>query len=95
MSLFKRKPKKTDSFTTGPMEDRVRSILSDRLGVDVKDAMDEASLVNDLGADSLDEVEVIMAVEEEFNIDIPDEEAEKLLKVKDIFDYLRRNDVQV
>ena len=59
---------------------KVKSIICEQLDVDEKDVVPEASFVDDLGADSLDQVELIMAVEEEFDISIPDEDAEKVLK---------------
>jgi acyl carrier protein len=58
------------------------------LSVDIEEIVPEASFVDDLGADSLDLVELIMSMEEEFDIDIPDEEAEKLVTVKDVFDFV-------
>lgn len=70
------------------VEDKVKKVIAEKLSVDLSDVVPEASLVDDLGADSLDLVELIMSMEEEFDIDIPDEEAEKLVTVKDAIEYL-------
>lgn len=72
-------------------EERVRKIVIEQLGVTEEQATNAASFVDDLGADSLDLVELIMSMEEEFDIDIPDEEAEKLITVKDAFDYIAKH----
>ena len=69
---------------------RVKKIIVDQLGVGEDDLKDAASFVDDLGADSLDVVEMVMAFEEEFSIDIPDEDAEKIKTVKDAVDYIGR-----
>jgi acyl carrier protein len=69
-------------------EDKVKQIIVDQLGVDPSEVVPEASFIDDLGADSLDTVELVMAFEEEFGMEIPDEEAEKLTKVGDAFNYL-------
>ncbi len=61
--------------------DKVKEIIVERLSVDVKDVKEEASFIDDLGADSLDTVELVMALEEEFGMEIPDEEAEKITTV--------------
>ncbi len=71
------------------MEDKVKEIISKQLGVDASKVTDEASFVEDLGADSLDTVELVMAFEEEFGIEIPDEDAEKITKVKDAVSYIK------
>ena len=73
------------------VEDKVKKIIAEKLSVDSEEVVPEASFVDDLGADSLDLVELIMAMEEEFDIDISDEEAEKLLTVKDAIDYINAN----
>ena len=65
------------------VEEKVKSIIVEQLGVDANEVTPEASFVDDLGADSLDTVELVMAFEEAFNIEIPDEDAEKIQKVKD------------
>ena len=72
------------------VEEKVREIISKQLGVDQSEVTPEASFVEDLGADSLDTVELVMAFEEAFNIEIPDEDAEKITKVKDAFDYITK-----
>ena len=73
-------------------EEKVIEIIADRLGVDVEKITYDASFIDDLGADSLDTVELIMAFEEEFDIDeIPDEEAEKIRTVQEAIDYLKQN----
>ena len=71
--------------------EKVKEIIADQLGVDEEKIVPEASFVDDLGADSLDTVELIMAFEEEFEVEIPDEEAEKITKVKDVTDYIEKN----
>ena len=73
------------------VEDKVKKIVVEKLSVDLEEVIPEASFVDDLGADSLDLVELIMSMEEEFDIDISDEEAEKLLTVKDAIDYINAN----
>ena len=70
---------------------RVKAIIVDKLGVDENEVVHEASFTNDLGADSLDTVELIMEFEKEFNISIPDEEAEKIATVGDAVDFLEKN----
>jgi acyl carrier protein len=70
------------------VEDRVKSIIVEQLGVDAEEVQPEASFVEDLGADSLDTVELIMAFEEEFGVEISDDEAEKIRKVKDAVEYI-------
>jgi len=70
------------------VEDRVKKIIAEKLGVDLSEVVPEASFVNDLGADSLDLVELIMTMEEEFEMEISDEEAEKLVTVKNAIDFI-------
>ncbi len=70
------------------VEDRVKSIIVEQLGVDADDVVPDASFIEDLGADSLDTVELIMAFEEEFSLEISDEEAEKIRRVKDAVEYI-------
>ena len=70
------------------VEEKVKSIIVEQLGVDANEVTPEASFVDDLGADSLDTVELVMAFEEAFNIEIPDEAAEKIQKVKDAVAYI-------
>ena len=71
--------------------DRVKEIVVDHLGVDKDKVSEGASFIDDLGADSLDTVELVMAFEEEFGCEIPDDAAEKILTVKDAIDYLNEN----
>jgi acyl carrier protein len=70
------------------VEAKVKSIIVEQLGVDKEEVTLEASFTDDLGADSLDIVELVMAFEEEFNIEIPDEDAEKISRVKEAVDYI-------
>jgi acyl carrier protein len=72
------------------VEERVKSIIVEQLGVDADEVTPDASFVEDLGADSLDQVELIMAFEEEFGVEISDDEAEKIRKVKDAVDYIEK-----
>jgi acyl carrier protein len=69
-------------------EDRIKKIIAEQLGVDEDEVVPEASFVDDLGADSLDTVELVMAFEEEFGIEIPDEDAEKITRVKEAIEYI-------
>ena len=71
-----------------PMEDKIKTIIADQLGVKLEEVMPKASFVDDLGADSLDTVELIMALEEEIEIEIADEDAEKIKTVGDIIKYI-------
>lgn len=71
------------------MFEKVKSIIAEQLGVEADEVTMEASFVDDLGADSLDIVELIMALEEEFDIEIPDEEAEKVAIVGDVVEYIK------
>ena len=68
--------------------DRVRAIIAEQLGVKLEEVTDSASFVEDLGADSLDTVELVMALEEEFGIEIPDEDAEKMTNVGEAIKYI-------
>ena len=68
--------------------DRVRAIIAEQLGVKLEEVTDTASFIEDLGADSLDTVELVMALEEEFGIEIPDEDAEKMGSVGDAIKYI-------
>ncbi|RPH52530.1 MAG: acyl carrier protein [Desulfobacteraceae bacterium] len=70
------------------VEEKVKKIIAEKLGVDLSEVVPEASFVNDLGADSLDLVELIMTMEEEFEIEISDDDAEKLVTVKDAIDFI-------
>ncbi len=71
------------------LEDKVKEIIADQLGVESEKVVPEAKFIDDLGADSLDVVELIMAFEEEFGIEIPDEDAEKIQTVGDVINYLK------
>ncbi|HYY16682.1 MAG TPA: acyl carrier protein [Gammaproteobacteria bacterium] len=73
------------------IEQRVKDIIVEQLGVEEDEVSPEASFVDDLGADSLDTVELVMAFEEEFNIEIPDEDAEGISTVQDAIDYIKAN----
>tara|TARA_B110000116_G_C16345148_1_gene362908 strand:+ start:94 stop:342 length:249 start_codon:yes stop_codon:yes gene_type:complete len=70
------------------VEDQVRSIIAEQLGLKSDEIKDNASFVDDLGADSLDTVELVMALEEEFETEIPDEDAEKITTVQNAIDYV-------
>jgi acyl carrier protein len=71
------------------VDERVKKIIAEQLGVEEDEVTSEASFVEDLGADSLDTVELVMALEEEFGIEIPDEDAEKILTVGKALDYIK------
>ena len=71
------------------LEDRVTEIIVEQLGVSKEEVVPEASFIDDLGADSLDIVELVMAMEEEFDIEIPDEDAEKIQTIADAISYVR------
>ncbi len=73
------------------LEQRVKKIVAEQLGVNEADIKNESSFVDDLGADSLDTVELVMALEEEFECEIPDEEAEKITTVQQAIDYVTNN----
>ena len=73
------------------IEERVRKIVSEQLGVKEDEVKNDASFVEDLGADSLDTVELVMALEEEFETEIPDEEAEKITTVQQAVDYINQH----
>ena len=72
------------------IEEKVRSIIVDQLGVESDKVTADAKFIEDLGADSLDTVELVMAFEENFDIEVPDEEAEKLQSVADVFPYIEK-----
>jgi acyl carrier protein len=71
--------------------EKVREIIADQLGIDEEDIVSDAKFLEDLGADSLDLVELIMALEEEFDLEIPDEDAEKISTVGDAVEYIKVN----
>ena len=73
------------------VEEKVKNIIVDQLGVNEDQVVPEAKFIEDLGADSLDTVELVMAFEEEFGIEVPDEEAEKLVIVGDVVAYINAN----
>ena len=73
------------------IEEQVKGIVAEQLGVKEEEVTNEASFVDDLGADSLDTVELVMALEEEFDAEIPDEEAEKIATVQDAINYITAN----
>ena len=73
------------------VEDKVKQIIVEQLGVDEAEVTPSASFVDDLGADSLDTVELVMAFEEAFDIEIPDEDAEKIKTVQDAVEYIEKN----
>ncbi len=70
------------------LEDRVKEIIVEQLGVEASQVTEKAKFVDDLGADSLDTIELVMALEEEFSIEIPDEDAEKIVSVGDAINYI-------
>lgn len=73
------------------LETKVKAIIAEQLGVEESEVTDNASFVDDLGADSLDTVELVMALEEEFGIEIPDEDAEKISSVSDAISYIKEH----
>ncbi len=73
------------------VEEKVKEIIVEQLGVEVSQVTENAKFVDDLGADSLDTVELVMALEEEFSLEIPDEDAEKITSVGDAITYIREN----
>jgi len=73
------------------VEEKVKEIIVDQLGVDENQVAASASFIEDLGADSLDTVELVMALEEEFDVEISDEDAEKISKVQDAIDYINNS----
>ncbi len=73
------------------VEEKVKKIIVDQLGVDEAEVTPDAKFIDDLGADSLDTVELVMALEEEFGIEIPDEDAEKIVTVKDASTYIQEH----
>ena len=76
------------------VEEKIKEIICEQLNVSAEDVVLEASFVDDLGADSLDKVELIMAMEEEFDISIPDEDAEKIATVKDALEYIKKSSAE-
>jgi len=76
------------------IEQRIKKIVAEQLGVNESEVKNESSFVNDLGADSLDTVELVMALEEEFECEIPDEQAEKINTVQEAIDFVAANSAQ-
>ena len=74
------------------VDEKVKQIVVEQLGVEEGEVTSSASFVDDLGADSLDQVELVMAFEEAFDVEIPDEDAEKIKTVKDAIDYIEKNE---
>ncbi len=74
-----------------PVEERVKEIICEQLGVEEEEVTPNAKFIEDLGADSLDTVELVMAFEEEFELEIPDEDAEKIVTVGDAIQYIKDN----
>ncbi len=72
--------------------EKIKEIIASQLGIELEDVTPEASFIDDLGADSLDTVELVMALEEEFDIEIPDEDAEKILTVNDAISYIEEHE---
>jgi acyl carrier protein len=87
-SRHTRKKRKKEQYHMENIEQRVKKIVAEQLGVNESEIKIESSFVDDLGADSLDTVELVMALEEEFECEIPDEEAEKITNVQQAIDYI-------
>jgi acyl carrier protein len=79
------------AYTGKPVEERVKEIIVEQLGVEENDVIPTAKFIEELGADSLDTVELVMAFEEAFDIEIPDEDAEKITTVGDAIKYIKEN----
>lgn len=77
-------------MSSANIEETVKKIVAEQLGVDIEKVVPEASFIDDLGADSLDTVELVMALEEEFDQEIPDEDAEKIRTVQNAIDYIKQ-----
>jgi acyl carrier protein len=84
----RRNESKEEGMGIVEIKDRIVEIIANQLGIEEDDVTAEASVIDDLGADSLDIVELVMALEEAFDLEIPDEEAEKITSVQNIFDYM-------
>jgi acyl carrier protein len=80
-----------EDFPMSATADKVKQIVVEQLGVEESEVTPSASFVDDLGADSLDRVELVMAFEEAFDMEIPDEDAEKIAKVQDAIDYIEKH----
>jgi len=83
--------KSKDPYHMSEVAEKVRQIVVEHLGVDEEKVTDNATFIDDLGADSLDTVELVMAFEEAFGVEIPDDAAEKIQSVKDAIDYIEKN----
>lgn len=88
VEVFSRKVKNNMSTSNEQIELKVQKVIAEKLGIDENTIKNEASFIDDLGADSLDTVELVMALEEEFGCEIPDEEAEKITTVQKAIDYV-------
>lgn len=77
------------------MVGKIKALIAEQLGVDVERVTDGASFIEDLGADSLDTVELVMALEEEYGVDIPDEDVEKVTTVKDVIAYIEEKGIEI
>jgi acyl carrier protein len=88
MARLGQRKSNTEESPMSETADRVKKIVVEHLGVEPDKVTEEASFIDDLGADSLDIVELVMAFEEEFNVEIPDDAAEKITTVKDAIDYI-------
>jgi acyl carrier protein len=84
------RPSQTALFMSAELEEKVKNIIVEQLGVDADKVVPEASFIDDLGADSLDTVELIMAIEEEFDTEIPEEQAAAIATVKDAIDFVSK-----
>jgi acyl carrier protein len=87
-------PRKQESVGMSSLEEQVRKVIAEKLNVGEEQITPAANFVDDLGADSLDTVELVMALEEEFDIEIPDEEAEKIHTFQDVLDYIKARTAQ-
>lgn len=81
----------TEEYKMSDIAERVKKIVIEHLGVEASKVTDSSSFIDDLGADSLDTVELVMAFEEEFSVEIPDDAAEKILTVQDAIDYISKH----
>ena len=88
MAAWQCKDENKEDCMAEAVADRVRAIIAEQLGVKLEEVTDAASFIEDLGADSLDTVELVMALEEEFGVEIPDEDAEKMASVGDAIKYI-------
>ena len=80
-----------DDFTMSSVEERVKKVLAEQLAIKEEDIADDASLIEDLGADSLDIIEIMMGLENEFDLSVSDEEAEKTKTVKEVIEFVNAN----